>query len=162
MSVNCEVSQSPPKNSCPFCNGTFLRLGNHLPHCPQWKRLCHVSFPEDTWIHGAGSSKKKQCPNCGKLFIRLDTHLKNSAICKNNSQPQVAQTNQAQTPTACNQEPSLHFHTSIQTDSLPIPAFTMPAQFIETPKTAEEWKDDDSQLAETVVPAVLEVVGIDE
>ena len=162
MSVNCEVSQPPPKNCCPFCNGTFLRVGNHLPHCPQRNGRDYAMYlSQKTLMNRAGSSKKKQCPNCGKLFIRLDTHLKNSAICKNNFQPQAAQTSQAQTQTACNQEPSLHFHTSIQTDSLPLPAFTMPPPF-KTPKTAEEWKDDDSQLAETVVPAVLEAEDIDE
>ena len=42
-----------------------------------------------------------------------------------------------------------------------LPAFTMPPPF-KPPKTGEEWKDDDSQLAETVFPAVLEAEGIDE
>ena len=37
----------------------------------------------------------------------------------------------------------------------------MPPPF-KTPKIAEEWRNDDSQLAETVVPAVLEAESVDE
>ena len=68
---------------CPFCNTTFKRVGNHLPHCKKRDGRNYSQFlAPKTLKKKLQSVKKTKCLKCNRLFVRLDTHLRKSAMCK--------------------------------------------------------------------------------
>ncbi len=77
------MGQSILSKSCPFCNNAFLKLGNHLAHCPDRNgRDYNHLLSQKTLDNKSGKKPKETCRKCGRKFSHLDTHLKNSAICR--------------------------------------------------------------------------------
>ncbi len=101
-------------------------------------------------------ARKKPCPRCGKLFIRLDTHLKNSATCKNNPQATV----QTAEPSLPIQLPDQD--TTSSTAMRSALRLLLSCRPFKTPKTDDQWREDDHQLAETVIPEVKDAQNVDE
>ena len=163
MSASLDDSQSSSQNCYPFRQCSFKRVGNHLPRCPQRDgRDYTIYLSQKTLNNRAGTSKKKPCPSCGKLFIRLDTHLKNSAICKSSTLLQPMQASQSQPPDSSqtvDTRSSQDIHTSVLVNHLPVFELLPP---FKTPKTDEKWREDNSQLAEVIIPAVAEAQSVDD
>lgn len=98
----------------------------------------------------------------GKLLIRLNTHLKNSATCKSSILLQPIQASKSQPPNSSQTKEtrtSQDVHTSVLDNHLPVFELLPP---FKTPKTDEEWREDDLQLAEVIIPAVAETQSVDE
>ena len=72
---------------CCFCHKAFKKVGAHYKSCPERKGQSFQHLLAEKTINSRHKSKKTACPKCGKLFLRLDTHLKNSASCKDLTQP---------------------------------------------------------------------------
>ena len=71
-----ESARTKSLKCCPFCNTSFKKLGNHLPHCQERKGRAYSSLlSEKTLRKKNRTSGKKACPTCGKCFSRLNTHL---------------------------------------------------------------------------------------
>ena len=54
---------------------------------------------------------------------------------------------------------SQEIHTSILDNQLPVFELLPP---FKTPRTDEEWREDDSQLAESIIPAVAAAQSVDD
>lgn len=71
-----------PPNTFPFCNTTFMKLGNHLRHCKQRNGADYTIYLSHKTLTKKTKAKPKLCPHCRKKFSRLDIHLRNRADCK--------------------------------------------------------------------------------
>ena len=83
VSCHLNMAQSATSKQSPFCNRVFVRLGNHLKHCPerQGQEYDHL-LSQKTIQKRVVKRRRTPCPKCGKMFERLDTHLHNSVTCQ--------------------------------------------------------------------------------
>ena len=152
------TNSSPPKNlpannrkSCPFCQRSFLRLGNHLPG---FKARGEASYEhllsKKTLLKSKQRTTKQKCTRCGKLFSRLDTHLPKSARCKSlalaheDSNPPIVQP-------VTGQPPLLTPSTSHQHLTPP----PEPREILLLPRSDEDWK----KANEHFTSALMELTG---
>ena len=66
----------------PFCNGSYLKLRKHLPHCKERDGRDYTHLLSAKTLGNRSQSKKTECPKCHNFFKRLDTHFRVSATCK--------------------------------------------------------------------------------
>ena len=77
------MASTSDHSTCPFCNGSYLKLGTHLPHCRERDGRDYTHLLSAKTLRKRFQSKKKsECPKCHRLFKRLDTHFRVSATCR--------------------------------------------------------------------------------
>ena len=99
--------ENRPPNTCPFCNITFVKLGNHLRHCKQRNGADYTIYLSHKTLTKKTKAKPNLCPYCRKKFSRLDTHLRNSADCKISVQPSPVDSHTFETPPILQGDPGL-------------------------------------------------------
>ena len=159
-----------PTKSCPFCNTSFQKLGNHLPHCPKRSGKDYSCYLSQKTIDKQKSKpRRKPCPHCGKQFLRLDTHLRSNVRCQSLplSTSTLASTNavSASHPLSDNCLALATNNPSSDTsgkDSYISSANTRHKVPFKYPSNAEEWCEADEHLAQSVVPAVLAAATVEE
>ena len=144
------MDESTTSNPCPFFEKGFVRLGNHLKHCPQRQGRDYEQFlSQKTLLKKQKRQKKESCPKCGKLFERLDTHLRNRAICRICPQlpaeprDQIASQAVPEVPASSSGAHPTPEHGPTNVDLMPA---------ISLPKEADEWREADSFFKVHLVP----------
>ena len=75
-------SEERTRNTCPFCNKVFSKLGSHLPQCRMRNGEDYSCYLSQKTLSNRNKTARKTCPQCRRKFVRLDTHLRNSATCR--------------------------------------------------------------------------------
>ena len=174
-------------STCPFCNGSYLQLGKHLPHCKERDGRDYTHLLSAKTLQKRSQSKKKtECPKCHNFFKRLDTHFRVSATCKeitslpdpNNpvmsSGLELPSQGQARDEAAIFSSPQ-HSNSAGSAPSSPVvPALTTSTintslqhnPVLKTtlilPTTAEDWKQANLYFKTSLVPVALAVTSLDE
>ena len=144
---------TPAQSTCPFCELSFKRLGNHLPHCKHRDGRDYHHLLSQKTLSKKNKSRKQPCPICKKPFLRLDTHLRLSRSCQIHPSPGNDQ---------CFQQTSSDVPLYSQHGSLPQTssvATLLPP--LKLPQSEEEWLQSNRALARSVVPAVLAATTVD-
>ena len=162
-------------STCPFCNGSYLQLGKHLPHCKQRDGRDYTHLLSAKTLQKRSLSKKSECPKCHRLFKRLDTHLRVSATCKeinsipppNNSYMHNGLQQLSQNQFASEDAMFLHLDSNSANTATPVPAVSalttatintsspLPKANFSLPTTAEGWEQADSFFKTSLVPATI-------
>ena len=148
---------TPAQSTCPFCELSLKRLGNHLPHRKHRDGRDYQHLLSQKTLSKKNKSRKQPCPTCKKLFLRLDTHLRLSRSCQIHPSPGNDECFQ-QTSFLQPAVPSLSQHGS-QTQTSSEAATLLPP--LKLPQSEEEWLQSGRTLARSVVPAVLAAPTVD-
>ena len=153
------MEQSATSNHCPFCGKEFVRVGNHLKHCPQRQgREYNHLLSQKTLQKKTVKQKREKCPKCEKLFDRLDTHLRNSATCRSLPQtPSSELREHADQPTGpeasgLSTYVQSNSNDTSRSDSCPKTVELLPA--LTLPKDAGEWEEADAYFRDHLTPRV--------
>ena len=161
------MEQSATSNLCPFCGKEFVRVGNHLKHCPQrqGREYDHL-LSQKTHQKKAGKQKREKCPKCEKFFARLDTHLRNSATCRSFPQPLSTESGEHNASPSLPEFPSSPTcdHSTLDdtrgSEHCPTSIEFLPA--INLPREASEWHEADTFFKVHVVPRVCSERTVDD